>query len=104
MLRTYRSEFPKMKEGLQPFPVVSADAECRRLREENARLRQLLAEHNIPIPSIQSTSTRPVKPVLSLGDRKNEPERESHCFGAFFAGERTFTRDDGRARIAGQEI
>lgn len=39
-----------MKEGSQPVRFDSADAECTRLREENARLRQLLTEHNIPIP------------------------------------------------------
>ena len=37
-------------------PFQSTDAECVRLPEENARLRQLLMEHNIPI--------RPTEPVV----------------------------------------
>ena len=70
-----------MKEGLQSVPFEFAEAECRRLREENARLRRLLAEHNIPIPPNQPANQPPLNPYCPRRTGKNEPERESHCFG-----------------------
>src|SRR5215469_14914048 len=93
-----------MTKQKQPVPVESADAECKRLREENARLRQLLVEHNIPIPPTEPASAPAVKPVLPLEDRKERADRGSHSFGVFFAVERTSTRDDGRVTMAGRDI
>src|ERR1700739_3283232 len=85
-LRTYRSEFPSMKEGLQPSPVESADAKCKRLREENARLRQLLAEHNTPIPPNQPANPPAVKSVLPLEDRKERARKRIALFRSLFRG------------------
>ena len=69
-----------MKEGLRPVPVESADAECKRLREENAGLRQLLAEHNIPIPPTEPASPPAVKPVLLLEDKKERARKRVALF------------------------
>jgi hypothetical protein len=38
-----------MRKSSQLVPYESADSGCRRLRQENSGLRQLLTEHNIPI-------------------------------------------------------
>ena len=43
--------------------LQSAQVECDRLREENNRLRKLLSEHGIPIPSIQTQGPTLVQSV-----------------------------------------
>ena len=43
--------------------LQSAQVECDRLREENNRLRKLLAEHGIPIPAIQTQGPMLVQSV-----------------------------------------
>jgi hypothetical protein len=95
-----------MKEGSQPVSFESADAECRWLREENARLRQLLTEHNIRIPpaELRASLASRLSKYCPLRIGKNEPARESRYFGASSAGERTSTRDDGKARMAARDI
>ena len=64
-----------MKEGAQPVPFEPADAECRRLREENARLRKLLTEHNIPIPPAEPARPPAVKTVLPPEDKKERARK-----------------------------
>jgi superfamily II DNA or RNA helicase len=84
-----------MKESSQPVPFESADAEYRRLREENARLRQLLTEHNIQIPPAQPAIRPCVKAVgvLSPEDRKKRSRKRIALFRSLFRG-----RDDVYAR------
>ncbi len=91
-----------MKEASQAVPIESADAECRRLREENARLRQLLAEHNIRIPPNQSANLPAVKSVLSLEDRKERARKRIALFRSLFRGRediyaRRWESPDGRS-------
>ena len=93
-----------MKEGAQPLPFESADAECTWLREENARLRQLLTEHNIQIPPAQLASRLSVKAVevLSPEDRKGRARKRITLFQSLFRGRedvyaRRWESPDGRS-------
>jgi superfamily II DNA or RNA helicase len=91
-----------MKDGAQPVPIESADAECKQLREENARLRQLLAEHNIPMPPKQPANPPPVKSVLPLEDRKERARKRIALFRSLFRGRediyaRRWGSPDGRS-------
>jgi superfamily II DNA or RNA helicase len=49
--RLQKRKFGMKRKAPQPVSCESADAECKRLRDENARLRQLLLEHHIVIPT-----------------------------------------------------
>jgi superfamily II DNA or RNA helicase len=93
-----------MKEGAQPVPFEPADAECRRLREENARLRKLLTEHNIQIPPAEPASRPSVKAVevLSPEDRKDRARKRIALFQSLFRGRedvyaRRWESPDGRS-------
>lgn len=91
-----------MKEGAQPIPFGSPDTECTRLRAENARLRQLLAEHNIPIPLNQPAKLPAVKSVLPLEDRKERAKKRIALFRSLFRGRedvyaRRWESPDGRS-------
>ena len=93
-----------MKEGSQPVPSESTDAECTRLREENARLRQLLTEHNIQIAPAEPANPPAVKPVLPLADRdrKERARRRIALFQSLFRGRedvyaRRWESPDGRS-------
>jgi hypothetical protein len=91
-----------VKEDLQSVPFESADAERRRLREENARLRHLLAEHNIPIPPNQPASTPAVKSISPLEDRKERARKRVALFRSLFRGRedvyaRRWESPDGRS-------
>ena len=93
-----------MKEGAQPVPFESADAECGRLREENARLRKLLTEHNIQIPPAEPASRPSVKAVevLSPEDRKDRARKRIALFQSLFRGRedvyaRRWESPDGRS-------
>lgn len=93
---------PRVKEDLQSVPFESADAERRRLREENARLRHLLAEHNIPIPPNQPASTPAVKSISPLEDRKERAKKRVALFRSLFRGRqdvyaRRWESPDGRS-------
>jgi len=79
----------------QPVPFEVTDGECRRLREENARLRQLLAEHNIPVPPTETAMRPCVKPieVLSSDERQERARRRIALFRSLFRG-----REDVYAR------
>lgn len=74
--------------GSQPVLFSSTDGECRRLREENARLRQLLMEHNIPIPPVQSAMQTCVKPVEALpsDERQERARKKIALFRKLFRG------------------
>ena len=93
-----------MKEGAQPVPFESADAECTRLREENARLRKLLTKQNIQIPPAEPASRSCVKAVevLSPGDRRERGRKRIALFQSLFRGRedvyaRRWESPDGRS-------
>jgi len=72
----------------QPVSFESAEAECSRLREENARLRRLLAEHNILIPPAEPPMRRFVKPTeaSSLDERQERARKRIALFRSLFRG------------------
>jgi hypothetical protein len=80
---------PGIKEGAQPVPFESADAECGRLREQNARLRKLPTEHNIQIPPAEPASRPCVKAVevLSTEDRQEQARKRVALLQSFFVGD-----------------
>jgi superfamily II DNA or RNA helicase len=91
-----------MKEGMQLVPFETADAECTRLREENVRLRQLLAEHHILIPPNQPVNPGTAKSVLPLEDRKERARKRIALFRSLFLGRedvyaRRWESPDGRS-------
>src|SRR5262249_13060581 len=59
----------------QPVAFESAEAECSRLREENARLRRILAEHNIQIPPPEP----PIRPFVKPMDASSFDERQERA-------------------------
>src|SRR5215472_18094977 len=83
------------EEGSQPVPAESADAECRRLREENARLRQILAKHNISLLPLEPADRSRIRSaeVLSPEDRKERAQKRIALFRRLFRG-----REDVYAR------
>jgi len=75
-----------------------------RLREENARLRQLLTEHNIPIPPTEPAMQSWVKPVevLPLVGRQERARKRIALFRSLFRGRedvypRRWESPDGRS-------
>lgn len=92
------------EEGSQPVRIESADAECRRLREENARLRQILTKHNISISPVEPAGRPPIKAaeVLSREDRKEQAQKRITLFRSLFRGRedvyaRRWESSDGRS-------
>ena len=64
-------------------------AESRRLRDENARLRRLLAEHGIPIPVTSLDNKAPAPTGAPLGDRtivSGKAEQRIALFRSLFRG------------------
>ncbi len=91
-----------MKEGAQPVPSESADAECSRLREENARLRQVLTDRNIPIPTTEPASPPAVQTVSPPEDKKERARKRIALFQNLFCGRqgvyaRRWESPDGRS-------
>jgi superfamily II DNA or RNA helicase len=66
----------------------STEAECAWLREENARLRQLLAEHKIPVPTTEPPMRSCAKPieVLSPDERQERARKRIALFRSLFRG------------------
>ena len=84
--------------GSDFLPLGPPEQENIRLRDENARVRRLLAAHSIPIPQLAPEKPPPIKAVEPTHpvDKKSAPGRESHYFEVCFAGERMSTQSDGR--------
>jgi hypothetical protein len=84
-----------IRKSSQPVPSESTDTECRRLRQENARLRKLLTEHNIPIPAAGPPAQSCAKPieVLSSDERQERARKRIALFRSLFRG-----REDVYAR------
>jgi len=91
--------------GSDSLPFEPPEQENVRLREENARLRRLLAVHSIPIPQFPTENPPPTKTVEPAPpvDRRSGPDRESRCFEACSAGEKMSTHGDGRMLMAGTD-
>lgn len=72
----------------QPVSLQSAEAECSRLRDENAHLRRLLAEHNILIPPPEPPMRPFVKPmeVSPLDEREERARKRIALFRNLFRG------------------
>lgn len=85
-----------------PVPSESTDAECRRLREENARLRQLLTEHKIPLPQTEPAMPPRVE-AFSADDRQEQARKRIALFRSLFRGREESTRDDGKAPTEGRD-
>jgi superfamily II DNA or RNA helicase len=93
-----------IRKGSQPVSFESADAECSRLREENARLRQLLTEHNIPIPPTAPAAQPCAQPlaVLPPDERQERARKRIALFRSLFRGRedvyaRRWESPDGRS-------
>jgi hypothetical protein len=74
-----------------------------RLREENARLRRLLAVHSIPIPQLAPENPPPTKPVEAPPpvDKEERARKRIVLFRTLFRGRedvyaRRWESDDGR--------
>jgi superfamily II DNA or RNA helicase len=93
-----------IRKGSQPVSFESANAECSRLREENARLRQLLTEHNIPIPPTAPAAQPCAQPlaVLPPDERQERARKRIALFRSLFRGRedvyaRRWESPDGRS-------
>ena len=88
----------------QPVSFEFAEAECSRLREENARLRRLLAENNILIPPAEPPMRPFVKPIEAscLDERQERARKRIALFRSLFRGRedvyaRRWENSDGRS-------
>jgi superfamily II DNA or RNA helicase len=72
-----------IQKDTQPDPLRSALAECDRLREENARLRRALAEHNIPIPMSGEARAVPSTEKDAGSDPKTVADQIKHRVALF---------------------
>jgi hypothetical protein len=89
--------------GPDSLPFEAPKQENIRLREENARLRRLLAVHSIPIPQLAPENPALTKPVemASPVDREERARQRITLFRTLFRGRedvyaRRWQNDDGR--------
>lgn len=89
--------------GTDSLPFEPPEQENIRLREENARLRRLLAVHSIPIPQLAPEDPPPTKPVEMVPpvDREERARQRITLFRTLFRGRedvyaRRWENDDGR--------
>ena len=89
--------------GPDSLPFEPPEQENIRLREENARLRRLLAVHSIPIPQLAPENPALTKPVemASPVDREERARQRITLFRTLFRGRedvyaRRWQNDDGR--------
>ena len=89
--------------GSESLPFEPPEQENVRLREENARLRRLLAVHSIPIPQLAPENPPPAKAVeiAQPVDREERARRRIALFRSLFRGRedvyaRRWDNDDGR--------
>jgi len=81
--------------GSESLPFEPPEEESIRLREENARLRRLLAVHGIPIPQLSSENPPPAKTVGTTqpADKGERARKRIELFRSLFRG-----REDVYAR------
>jgi len=88
--------------GTDSLPFEPPEQENIRLREENARLRRILAVHSIPIPQIAPENLPPAKPVdIAPVDKEERARQRITLFRTLFRGRgdvyaRRWENDDGR--------
>ena len=89
--------------GSDSLPVEPPEQENVRLREENARLRRLLAVHSIPIPQLPPENPPPTKTVEPAPpvDKEERARQRIALFRSLFRGRedvyaRRWENDDGR--------
>ena len=89
--------------GSESLPFEPPEQENVRLREENARLRRLLAVHSIPIPQLALENLLPTKIVEpgSPVDKEERARKRIALFRSLFRGRedvyaRRWENDDGR--------
>src|SRR5204863_3692619 len=90
--------------GSDSLPFEPPEQENIRLREENARLRRLLAVHSIPIPLLAPENAPPAKPVETAPpvDKEERARKRIALFRSLFRGRedvyaRRWENDDGRS-------
>jgi hypothetical protein len=89
--------------GSESLPFEPPEKENIRLREENARLRRLLAAHSIPIPRLAPEKPPPAKAVEPAPpvDKEERARKRIALFRSLFRGRedvyaRRWENDDGR--------
>jgi hypothetical protein len=89
--------------GSESLPFEPPEQENVRLREENARLRRLLAVHSIPIPQLAPENPPPAKAVETAPpvDKEERARKRIALFRSLFRGRedvyaRRWENDDGR--------
>ncbi len=93
-----------IENGLESLPFESPDEEAKRLREENARLRRLLAVHSIAIPQLppeQPPTLKSAEPMVPL-DKEERGRQRIALFRSLFRGRedvyaRRWENEDGRS-------
>jgi hypothetical protein len=85
--------------GSESLPFEPPEQENIRLREENARLRRLLAVHSIPIPQLAPESPTPTKTAETAApvDKEERARKRITLFRSLFRG------GDGRNKAAGPQ-
>ena len=88
----------------ESLPFEPPEQENIRLREENARLRRLLAVHSIPIPQLAPENRPPTKTVETAPpvDKEERARKRIALFRSLFRGRedvyaRRWKNDDGRS-------
>ena len=89
--------------GSDSLPFEPPEQENVRLREENARLRRLLAVHSIPIPQLPTEHPPPTKTIERAPpvDKEERARQRIALFRSLFRGRedvyaRRWENDDGR--------
>lgn len=93
-----------VENGSEFLPFESPDEEAKRLREENARLRRLLAVHSIPIPQLSPEHPpllKSAEPMVAL-DKEERGRQRVALFRSLFRGRedvyaRRWENEDGRS-------
>lgn len=93
-----------LENGLESLPFEPPEEEAKRLREENARLRRLLAVHSIPIPQLapeQRPALKSAEPTAPL-DKEERGRQRIALFRSLFRGRedvyaRRWENEDGRS-------
>src|SRR5271165_1836196 len=92
------------EKGSESLPFEPPEQENIRLREENARLRRLLAVHSIPIPQLAPENRPPTKTVETAPpvDKEERARKRIALFRSLFRGREDvyawrWKNDDGRS-------
>src|SRR5206468_1668675 len=78
------------EKGSESLPFEPPEQENIRLREENARLRRLLAVHSIPIPQLAPENPTPTETVETAPavDKEERARKRIALFQSLFRGRR----------------